>query len=90
MAQIRFLIFESVIYDVPQFCCGIAEVSYDNLLVFGKLSRYIQNQHTCALHSDSIIPASPSLYLNPLKGMGFSIGWFIMVYNKFDVRKTKG
>ena len=90
MVQIRFLIFESVIGNVPQFRCGIAEVSYDNLLAFGKLSRYIQNQHTCALHSDSIIPTSLSLYPNPLKRMDFSDGCFIMVYNKSDVRKTKG
>jgi len=43
MVQIRFLIFESVICDVPQFRCGIAEMPHDNLLAFGKLSRYIQN-----------------------------------------------
>jgi len=77
MVQIRFLIFESVICNVPQLPRRIAEMPYDNLLVFGKLSRYIQNQHTCDLHSDSIIPASPSLYPNPLKGMGVSNGWFI-------------
>ena len=76
MAQIRFLIFESVVSNIPQFCCGIAEASYDNLLVFGRLSRYIQNQHTCALHSYSIIPALSPLHLNPLKGMGFSNGCF--------------
>ena len=82
MVQIRFLIFESVICDVPQLPRRIAEMPYDNLLVFGKLSRYIQNQHTCDLHSDSINQLRPRCIPIPWKEWVLATG--VLQYHCLD------
>ena len=70
MVQIRFLIFESVVSNIPQFCCGIAEVSNYDLLSFRKLSGYVYNQHSCCLHDIFYCIIFCAAVSRPLRGMG--------------------